>query len=287
MFLSVETKDNAQGVNAYTYVRENPETMTDPTGERYTGSGGGSGGPNKNDCAGNPYQNGCFYGPPSPYACSQNPSLYGCPTPTPKPKPAKPTNPCPGHSECVTKAKNVPVPTGGAVLTPSPLHGSHTYIGNKGLDLLLGTLDDLSQWLIDNLSTLSFSQLSALLYAVAGFVGNIAAAPPLGPIHFVLAAVGVAAFVTSNIPDSSGGKGQLNSVATIHSFIFDLKEQVRSLEGSWAKNRAFVFYEADTYGREATSVPTIHGPMFIYRTVLTGVAFHVYSYAIPGADDSN
>ena len=38
MFLSVDTKEgNAQGVNPYSYVRENPETMTDPTGERVAG----------------------------------------------------------------------------------------------------------------------------------------------------------------------------------------------------------------------------------------------------------
>ena len=35
VFLSVDTKEgNAQGVNPYGYVRENPETATDPTGER-------------------------------------------------------------------------------------------------------------------------------------------------------------------------------------------------------------------------------------------------------------
>ena len=38
LFLSVDTQEgNAQGVNPYGYVRENPETMTDPTGERVAG----------------------------------------------------------------------------------------------------------------------------------------------------------------------------------------------------------------------------------------------------------
>src|SRR5579885_525588 len=38
VFLSVDTKEgNAQGVNPYGYVRENPETATDPTGERVIG----------------------------------------------------------------------------------------------------------------------------------------------------------------------------------------------------------------------------------------------------------
>jgi RHS repeat-associated protein len=38
VFLSVDTKEgNAQGVNPYGYVRENPETATDPTGERVAG----------------------------------------------------------------------------------------------------------------------------------------------------------------------------------------------------------------------------------------------------------
>jgi RHS repeat-associated protein len=38
LFLSVDTQEgNAQRVNPYAYVRENPETMTDPTGERVAG----------------------------------------------------------------------------------------------------------------------------------------------------------------------------------------------------------------------------------------------------------
>jgi RHS repeat-associated protein len=38
LFVSVDTQEgNAQGVNPYGYVRENPETATDPTGERAVG----------------------------------------------------------------------------------------------------------------------------------------------------------------------------------------------------------------------------------------------------------
>jgi len=178
--------------------------------------------------------------------------------------------------------------TGGAVLTPSPLHGSHTYIGNQGLNLLLNALDDLKEWLKDHLSTFSLSQLSTLLYAVAGFVGNIAASSPLGPIDFVLAALGAAGFVTDLVPDGSGGKGQLNSATAIDDFIFDLKEEVRSLEGSWAKNRAFVFYETDTYGLEPVYISDGRGGVGRgYKRVLIGVAFNIYSYVITGTSEQD
>ena len=64
--MSVDTQGgNAQGVNPYAYVRENPETATDPTGQMNVGSGGGSS-PNANDCAADSSLAGC----PRPPVCN-------------------------------------------------------------------------------------------------------------------------------------------------------------------------------------------------------------------------
>ncbi len=59
-FLSADVvQGNAQGMNPYAYVGGNPETKTDPPGQMYTGSGGGSDGPNQNDCNADPSLSGC------------------------------------------------------------------------------------------------------------------------------------------------------------------------------------------------------------------------------------
>jgi len=101
VFLSVDTQEgNAQGVNPYGYVRENPETATDPTGERVCidngatckdprpGGGtycykngpncsGGPSGPSYNDCAANPSLQGCSKYPCAAGPLSTNNCTYG------------------------------------------------------------------------------------------------------------------------------------------------------------------------------------------------------------------
>jgi len=89
VFLSVDTQEgNAQGVNPYGYVRENPETWTDPTGERVTG------------CI--PGRQGCGVpsGPPTAGGSpTQTPTSGGCDAGM---------HPRPGDGMCVHDGSNCP-----------------------------------------------------------------------------------------------------------------------------------------------------------------------------------
>jgi len=85
VFLSADTKEgNAQGMNPYAYVAQNPETLTDPSGQYFAPPGGnGNGDPNPPSCE---QENDCGSGN-SGYPTPQPPS------PTPQPH-------APGHGMC-------------------------------------------------------------------------------------------------------------------------------------------------------------------------------------------
>jgi uncharacterized protein RhaS with RHS repeats len=75
-FLSPDSvQGNAQGMDPYAYVGNDPETRVDPTGQMYAG-GGGQGKPNQNDCNANHSLSGCPQ-PPSLPQCSRGFLLQG------------------------------------------------------------------------------------------------------------------------------------------------------------------------------------------------------------------
>jgi RHS repeat-associated protein len=83
VFLSADTKEgNAQGMNPYAYVAENPETLTDPSGQMYycpqgCGGGGNNNNPGGSNNGGQPHApgHGNCYGSPS--QCQSNPPPTG------------------------------------------------------------------------------------------------------------------------------------------------------------------------------------------------------------------
>ena len=194
MFLSVDTGENAQGVNAYTYVRENPETATDPTGERPCGDPnncnpsppptGGSGGSN-------PPSNPCVLSGGNPQYCAPE-GGGGKPSPgtgNPLPPPPPPAPPKPPTKSQIDNAKD-DANHAGAIFTgmAAILAGIAAFAGRAS-----ALLEQLAAYLWGIVAGLSASFFGIIAAIALGVVATLVSAAAVAFATLAFSAAGYAA----------------------------------------------------------------------------------------------
>jgi RHS repeat-associated protein len=262
IFLSADTKEgNAQGMNPYAYVAQNPETLSDPSGQMIDcGPGCGNGNPPP--------------APPPPPNHGPVPCTWqGCENGNSGSTPH--TNPCPGGGDYCERT-DIPNNPGISALRSSQVTLYDTVSG-KGFRGLVFIIDDLQQallWLITQplaalLDPNNAAQLSSILGLVSGaaglaaalfgLAGDIAAgAVETGTIVSALFATASSTISIDPGDESGPGSAQINHLeGYVNGIIRSLQDFAGSLSDSVLNKMVFTLHEADTY----QLVPTMYeGP---------------------------
>ena len=266
VFLSADTKEgNAQGMNPYAYVAQNPETLTDPSGQMVGcpgcgNSGGGGGDPTPPPPPPPPPDHGPTCGP--------DPSCYGGGSSGP----THHTNPCPDGGDYCERT-DVPNNRGISSLRSSEItqHDTVSGKGAVGLDFIINDLQQALLWLITQplaalLDPNNAAQLSSILGLVSSVTGLVAALAGLaGEITAGVVEAGTivsALFATASSaesidPGASGGpsSAEINQLeGYVNGIIGGLQDFAGSLPDSVLNKMVFTLHETDTY----QLVPTMY-----------------------------